>query len=359
MKKILHVMSALDNGGVENMIYNYISHMKQGDYSFSFIVHGDHKGAIEKKMIEFGFNVFHVCPKKKNPFKNYFQIKSIIKSEKWDAIHCHQGFSNVVPLFLAKRFSIPIRISHAHGESNRKIRFKKILRKLINKYSSVNVACSQKAGNAIFGINKYVVLKNAIDCEKFKFDYAKRQKTREKLNVEDESILFLQIGRLSKEKNHAFTLEVLSKINFKFKFLIIGDGPLKTELEAKVKQLNLVDKVLFVDSTFCIEDYMFASDILLFPSTNEGFGMVAVEGQSAGLLVLASDIITTETKISDMINYLPLDEKTWFDEITYVFNNKTYLINKKNGYNNLCKSGFSLDDNLKIYEKILKGEKYE
>jgi glycosyltransferase involved in cell wall biosynthesis len=99
-------------------------------------------------------------------------------------------------------------------------------------------------------------------------------------------------GRLIKDKNIDMLIKAISIVTTKipdFKCIIIGDGPEKAKLDKLTHDLNLQTNVLFtgfLDDYFEVLSYMKSSDIFVFPSSREGFGIVALEANACGLPVI-------------------------------------------------------------------------
>src|SRR5690606_12914520 len=145
---------------------------------FDFIVHGLNEEPLEKIFKDYNSQIYHVTPKKHSFIKNYIEIKKVIKNGNYDIIHCHQNYSSVVPLYIAKRNNVNVRIAHAHGIfkfSNLLQRLKfKILRYCVKTNANYLFACSLDAGKNIFGRSWYpnsknMIMKNAIFLDKFIF----------------------------------------------------------------------------------------------------------------------------------------------------------------------------------------------
>ncbi len=101
----------------------------------------------------------------------------------------------------------------------------------------------------------------------------------------------ISIGSLTKQKNFFTTILAISKLRQKIlKYTIIGEGKEKKKLKKIIKKNNLEHKVKLVSWTDDIRKYLYKSDIQLIPSIWEGFGLVAVEGMSSGIQVVASNV---------------------------------------------------------------------
>lgn len=322
MIKILHIISSLCGGGVERMLYNYYTHMDRSRVQFDFVVHGKKIGILEEPLKKIGSEIYHVTPKKESLLKNCSEIYRAINSSKYDVVIAHQNFSAFPALVMAFLGKVKSRIVHSHGcNLNEKMGFdKKIYRFMNYIFATDFAACSQEAGNWLYGKQKkgnVKVIYNTIDEEKFKFNIDTRKKIRHALKIPDNGILILQVGRFSEEKNQEFSIEIFDKLNDDNYFLVFaGDGNEQRKIEKKASMLKNKEKILFLGCVNNVDEIMCAADVLLFPSKYEGFGMAAVEAQISGLTVVASDAIPKLTKISDNITYLPIDNtEKWLESL--------------------------------------------
>ncbi|WP_187298768.1 glycosyltransferase family 4 protein [Marinobacter sp. F3R11] len=101
----------------------------------------------------------------------------------------------------------------------------------------------------------------------------------------------VSIGSLTAKKNLATAIKAVSFLRDQIEsYEIIGEGPERAQLEKLIHQEHLHDLVHLVGWSDQIEDYLAKADIQLIPSLWEGFGLVAVEGMSTGLPVVASNV---------------------------------------------------------------------
>jgi len=101
----------------------------------------------------------------------------------------------------------------------------------------------------------------------------------------------VSVGSLSYGKNFATAIRAMAQLRDEFEcYTIIGEGPERSRLEQLIKSSQLDGKVHLVGWSDSIEEYLHSADIQLIPSLWEGFGLVAVEGMSTGLPVVASNV---------------------------------------------------------------------
>ena len=104
----------------------------------------------------------------------------------------------------------------------------------------------------------------------------------------------ITIGRLSHEKGQKDLIDVFKIVNKELpetKLFMVGDGPLKKELENYTKELKLTDKIIFTGflGDKGKEKYILDSSIFILPSYTESFGLVLIEAMSYGLPCIAFD----------------------------------------------------------------------
>lgn len=150
----------------------------------------------------------------------------------------------------------------------------------------VSNALLEKAKNYGYSGNNAIVSPNGVDLDNFKL--LDKNKIKQELGLKNKVVGF--VGNLLPVKRADKLPEIFSEINKQKEvdFLVVGDGPLKKEIEqqCKEKKLNVIftGKIPHDD----IPKYMNAMDVLILPSRNEGFGAVVIEAQSCGVPVVGS-----------------------------------------------------------------------
>jgi glycosyltransferase involved in cell wall biosynthesis len=129
------------------------------------------------------------------------------------------------------------------------------------------------------------VLPTGIDLGEFAEASGRRFRKEFKINKDKKILLF--VGRLGTEKNVGFLVEVMNKlkdIDRKVILLIIGDGKDRENLEKKVKELDLGDRVIFTGFLLRKKtiDAFAASNIFVFASKTDTQGLVLLEAASVG-----------------------------------------------------------------------------
>ena len=323
MTRVLQVLGGLNRGGAETMVMNLYRNVDRNHIQFDFIIHTTEKQDYYDEILALGGRIYS-CPR--------YRLYNDLSYKKWwnsffrnhneyTIIHSHIRSTAAIILKTAQKYGL-YTISHSHSTSNGKgiAAFVKNLSKSnIENYSNTCFACSQKAGDWLYGekvshSDKFHVLKNAINAKQYTFDEEKRLKMRSAFGVQDDFVVG-QVGRFADMKNQDFSVSVLVellKLNKNSKLIFVGDGEYKVFVEKQVHTYGLDDKVLFLGVRSDISDIMQAFDALIFPSTYEGLGIVAVEAQAAGLPVIMSETIPNEVVLTELTKKLPIgDCRMW------------------------------------------------
>lgn len=105
--------------------------------------------------------------------------------------------------------------------------------------------------------------------------------------------IFAIVARLSEEKGHNYLLEAFAKqvgMDLSLRLLIVGDGPLRAEVEAKIDALRLRDNVIMTGARRDVDDILSVIDAFVLSSTRESFPLAAREAMAAGRAVVAPRI---------------------------------------------------------------------
>lgn len=337
-KKILMMYGGvMSYGGMESYMMNYFRNVNKNDFQIDFVQQGNSKGVYDTEIEEMGGNVLYVTPKNRNIIKNIIETCKIIKQ--YDVIHVHMDAFNYVYLLLGKLCGVKVRISHSHNTKHltsnwAKLYYLNYFKNHIYRVATNLFACSELAGNWLYGDRDFEVIPNAIEYEKYKFNMNYRNEIRNSLNILDELVVG-HVGRFDYQKNHKFLIEIFSevvKINNKAKLLLVGDGDLKMEIEEIIKERNLTKNVILLGNRSDVYKLYNAFDVLILPSLFEGLPVVLVEAQANGLTCLVSDVVTNEVNIMNKINFMSLDSlaSIWGRGVTAIdINLNDRLVDKK------------------------------
>lgn len=319
MIRILHVLGGLGRGGAESMVMNLYRAIDRTQVQFDFIIHTEEHQAYYDEIISLGGRIYSF-PAFNG--KNYFKMKSIWKNffkdhPEYKILHSHVRSYASLYLPIAKKAGLKT-IIHSHSTSNGKgiaSAVKRIMQYPLRWQADHFFGCSKEAGEWLFGKKvveneKYHILQNAIDTEQYRFNPEIRREYREQLGL-GEKKTFIHVGRFHPAKNHTFLLNLFAEIHKQDSntvLLLAGDGELRSAIESQIAELNLQNDVLLLGSRSDVPKLLMAADCFLFPSVWEGFGMVAVEAQAAGLPVICNTTIPQTVSVSKKCLFVSTDD---------------------------------------------------
>lgn len=138
---------------------------------------------------------------------------------------------------------------------------------------------------------KLSFLHNPIDFERFQ--NAEPRGIRQEIGVPEKASMILTVGRLHPVKDIETFLKAAEKTVKHYKnawFVIVGDGPLRKNLENITKQLKISKHVVFTGFRHDVERFMVAADIYVMTSVYEPFGLVVAEAMAAGKPVIVTNV---------------------------------------------------------------------
>lgn len=255
--------------------------------------------------------------------------KDILKrlSSTHKIIHGHMYSTASIYLKIAKKFRF-YTIAHSHNTSNGsgiQAKIKDFLQRSINKYADKKFACGVDAGKWLFKNDDFEVINNAIDVAKYAYNSEIAKNVRKDLNIAGKFVVG-HVGRFDYQKNHEFLTDVfyeIQKLREDAVLMLVGDGSLKANIQAKVDHLGISDKVLFLGVRNDVPTLMQAMDVFVFPSHFEGLSVVLIEAQAAGLPIFTSTAVVSETNITNTISFINLnDNAEYWANIIFKISNK-------------------------------------
>ena len=141
-----------------------------------------------------------------------------------------------------------------------------------------------------------------------------------------------------------YLLEIFKKISEQTDavLLLVGDGKLRLDIEDKINQLQIKNKVILTGVRNDVAELMQSMDVFVLPSKYEGLGIVVIEAQAAGLPCIVSDKVSEECKKTKLVYQLSLSEEpeVWAKKII-----ELAKIERKSYCEEIRNRGYDLKDN--------------
>ena len=283
--QLLHITYDMNIGGTEQVIRNLIEGLDPAVYQSSVLCIDGQVGPWGKDLEAKG--VKHYCLQRQPGFDVALiqQVRKIIRDNHFDILHCHQ-YTPYTYGWFAGLMSSPKIIFTEHGRFYPDVSSwkRKIINPVLEKATAAITSISAATKQALiefenFSSKRIEVIYNGIADASQGVSQAMRQP----LGLGEEHLVFGTISRLDPIKNHKMMLnafaEVLKTHNH-CRMLIVGDGPIRAELEAQVAQLGLGEYTIFTGFQPQPKDYLATMDVFLLPSFSEGTSMTLLEAMS-------------------------------------------------------------------------------
>lgn len=351
---IIHVTTKPSGGGAELLVRELNRRFVDYNIKSEAIYFSNPKNVILTEN-EYCLNLnsprsFHAI----RSFRKIIKDKLIIDPDL--IIHCHLSWPlYFVPIAVSGLNCKLIYTEHNTHNRRRDIPILQPVEKFIYKKYDRVICISEGTKNALI---KW--LDESID-DRLIVVYNGARHFRKKSNLKtrsDNKISIISVGTLSKQKGLSNGIKAVAHLKSKVhKYLIIGEGPERKNLEELIKKNNLDNKVKLLGWVDDIEPYLHKSELSLIPSLWEGFGLVAIEALSAGLPIVASNVPGLNEILNSEECPVILTEKGNVNELVNAISRFHKKINSGVIFRDsaaTCANKFTLDEMTKNYAKVYK-----
>lgn len=333
--RVMHLLYSLETGGLEKGTATLVNNMNSEIFESSICCLSG-LGTSLKLIKNEEIKIFDMKTGDAHELFLFLRLAKLFREQRIDILHA-KGWPALFDGVLGARIAgVPVVIYSEHGKNiddfydikKRRVWTRRLLAPLIDKI--ITVSEELKRGLVeITGLNEkqIVCIHNGVF---FPDICVENEKKRREIGLEQNDILIGTVGRIDPVKNFDIFIRSAEEVLKKFpyvKFLLIGDGPIKGELESLTTELGLSKQVIFLGERNDVAELLKIMDIFVLPSKSEGLSNTILEAMSAGLPVIATDVggnselvIDGETGIliqpgdvsalaTEIINLLQNDEK--------------------------------------------------
>ena len=319
LPRVLYVVTVrLAYEGITMSALNFIRNMDRTKVHVDVASPGPVDEGIRQELESLGCAVHIIDGRLKSPAGYMLKLMQLVRRGGYDIVQAHGNSCTLaIDLMAAYLGGAKVRIAHSHNSFCKFMKAHKLLRIPFDMLYTHSFACGKEAGEWLFPGKRFTVVRNATDSRKYLFDPGVRAEYRSRLGLGNELVLGSVAG-MNDQKNHMFMLAVLAdlkRVRSDVKLVLVGDGPLRGDIEERVSRLGLEGDVVFTGVRRDVPQLLQAFDVMLLPSLYEGFPCVLVEWQCAGLRALVSDTVTGDADLTGLVRYLPIDKGTapWVD----------------------------------------------
>lgn len=314
--RIAQVVVHMDLGGVPEQVLMLITGLAPDH--FVTLVCGELDPKYEHQLRALGVEVVQVGFKRLlNPLadvKTFVTLLRLFRAGRFDVVHTHMYKAALIGTAAAAMARVPAVVNTAHNLGCLALP-NAVLRRLFWIYDKLLFAATTDAvimvsnrirqrvvDGGLVPARKAVAIQNGIDAGPFLAAEHQRDRLRAEFDCSPEDILIVTVGRLVWFKGLDVLLDAIPSIAAccdRARFVLIGEGPLRTQLMKKAELLSVSDRIRFAGERHDIPAVLAAADIFVLPSISEGLPISILEAMAAGKPVIASDVGGIPELVSD------------------------------------------------------------
>lgn len=315
--KVLHIIKSLGRGGAEMLLPETLQLHNQELFEFQYIYFLPWKDQMVSALESNGAKV--TCISASNNLwilAKRAEVINYIKNNQIDIVHCHLPWAGFLGRLVYQKIKVPTLYSE-HNKQERYHRVTRVLNRLTFNWQTRAIAVSKNVEESIrVNIKPKIpveTLLNGVNSVKYNRDFIETD-IRKRFNIPEDAIVIgiVAVFRFQKRLNE--WLEVIAEIcqqRENVYGIIVGDGPLKKEIEAKHKELGLKDRVSFAGLQTEVRPYYKAMDIFMMTSEFEGLPIALLEAMSMKCAIFSTDAGGVKEVINDPKSGISVPVQSW------------------------------------------------
>ena len=235
--------------------------------------------------------------------RGLFRLAECLRKNQFDLVQTHTSKAGVIGRVAAKLARVPSIVHTVHGFAFHEYssKFVIFLVSSIERFAAtmsnriVTVSNCHREWALTLKIaspEKIVAIPNGIDPLSVPAEFD-REAFRRSLGVGDTEMLVVSIGRLSSQKGFSYLLDAVAALPAHeptCKFIIVGEGPMRRELEDSIARHELHDRLTLLGFRRDIAEFYAAADLIVQPSFREGLSISLLEAMAAGCPIITTSI---------------------------------------------------------------------
>lgn len=298
--KILHVITTIDVGGAEVQLLALATRQVETGNTVTVIpVKG--KSELAPNFSSVGVEII-LSMVDQNPIEQYLWLRKFVTENEFDIIHGHLPRAQILTVYASRDHKKVVLSRHDAMPfiSKFPIWLSNVIWKTVKKRSRSTIVISGAICREMMGRGE---IKKESEVNLIHYgiptSFSASSLTQTDFwptaisKVDEDLFIFGTVSRFVQEKNLQILLKAFAlvrKQNVSSILMIVGYGPLESQLRLLAKELMIDEHVYFVGKQENVYDFLRKMDAFILPSTTEGFGLVLLEAMSANLPIIASEV---------------------------------------------------------------------
>lgn len=319
MKTCMQIVQHLRPGGIESLCLDLVAFAPANERTLIVSLEGELESALAHwpKLNAFRERLIFLDKRPGLQFSCLAKLKHLMQQYQVSAIHSHHIGPLLYGALAAKLAGVPCHLHTEHDAWHLQASKHRWLQRLacwLNQPQLIADAdfVAERAKRFLAGKTAFKVIKNGVDCSKFRPQGLCSKPSHQV------PIVIGCSGRLEAVKGHAYLLQALALLPKHFHLHIAGDGSERESLMALCQTLDLTPRVSFLGHQEDMTGFYQSLDVFCLPSVNEGYPLAPLEAQACGIPCVLTDVGATKECLSPEIGHLvpPQDPKALSQAIT-------------------------------------------
>lgn len=283
---VVHVVASLDVGGLERVVLDLVTHADRTRVN-PRVVCLEHAGALAPRFTAAGIPV-DCLPPTSGMTGRILRLARLLRDVGADIMHAHNVKAHLHGALAARLAGVPVSVSTKHGRNFPTGALTRAANRLASSLCSDLVGVSNDCAALWHDVesadaSKVSVVTNGIDLDAFP----------RWTGVLDDPPRAVSVARLSAVKDPLTLLEATRRVVDRqpnFRLDLVGDGPLRADVEAAIVQLGLRDAVRVHGNVDDVGATLRGASFFVLASTSEGISLTLLEAMSTGLPIVATRV---------------------------------------------------------------------
>lgn len=303
---LLHIISTLEIGGAEKQVVTLLKHLDKEKYRI--ILCCRHSGGpLEKEIKNEDVEIVILRMRLRYIFFAMFKLIRLMKKEKIQIVHTHLYSDHLWGRIAARIAGVPVIVTTEHGRGMWKEKRHLFFERIANRFTDMRIAVSEdirqiRIQREHTPQEKVITIPNAINEDDFIVSDYVRSDKRKELGINSDYLVIGTVARFDPDKALDILLEAASLIAKSInnvKLILVGDGPLRKNLEDHAARLKIADKVIFTGPRTDIAELLSIMDVYVNSSIREGIPVSLLEAMAAKKAVVATNVGGNAEVIND------------------------------------------------------------
>ena len=308
--KIAYCLNSFNTGGTESNAVRTAEHLDPSRFEL-IVVNLAECGLLRRRYENLGVPIRYI------EIPNLYSLSTIrqgiglaayLRRENVDIVHSHDIYSNIFVVPWARLLTrARVVASRRWGTDVSPIKLERANR-VAYRFAHKILANSETVAeilirNDYVARKKTIVIPNFLEERSFEIDaMIEREDWRRSWGIPVNCFLVGIVARLSPVKNHAVLLRAMTIVRPDMHLVVIGDGPLRSELVALARELGIASRVHFVGEILERKNLHQYSDVSVLCSTGEGFPNSLIEAMAAARPIVATPVGGVIDAVHDGVN---------------------------------------------------------